>query len=205
MEGEMKGWLKKQSLNSFVGWQQRFFTLNPEEKTLKWFTNDRMLDLKGEWDLSVAFTIETIQDSKTENGFVLSGRGRRNTSGSVVVEQLRLLAESLTKRNEWMAAINNVNGSLQGYEGFYPSQMKSISMHSNPMGLRNTPTLERKISTSLVSSFQSHRLSVDSDDENIVYDFTPKTGKNVKTEDFVKMGELYYIVMTDGSKVPFDR
>jgi hypothetical protein len=206
MDGEMRGWLKKQSQNAFVGWQQRFFALNPGDKTLKWFTNDRMLDLKGEWDLSVPFTIETFKDSRTENGFVLSGRGRRNTNGSEVVEQqVRLLAESLTGRNEWIAAINNVSGSLQGYEGFYPSQMKSSSMHSNPMGQRNTPTLERKISTSLISSFQAHRLSVDSDDENIVYDFTPKTGKNTKPEDVLKVGELYYIIMADGSKVPFDR
>lgn len=92
----------KEGHDIFKSWQDRYFVLDSETKTIKYYTEGQKLTLKGEYELSPNSTVESSNLDRTHpNLFCVTGKSAKGESRS----ELYISASSAALKNNWISAI----------------------------------------------------------------------------------------------------
>jgi hypothetical protein len=97
-----EGWLMKEGHDFFKSWQDRYFVLDSETRTIKYYTEGQKLNLKGEYQLTATSTVESSNADRTHpNLFCVTGKSIKGESRS----ELYISASSAALKNNWISAI----------------------------------------------------------------------------------------------------
>ena len=92
----------KEGHDFFKSWQDRYFVLDSETRTIKYYTEGTKLNLKGEYQLTAASTVESSNADRTHpNLFCVTGKSIKGENRS----ELYISASSAALKNNWISAI----------------------------------------------------------------------------------------------------
>ena len=92
----------KEGHDFFKSWQDRYFVLDSETRTLKYYTEGQKLNLKGEYQLTATSTVESSNADRTHpNLFCVLGKSIKGEHRN----ELYISASSAALKNNWISAI----------------------------------------------------------------------------------------------------